>query len=72
MGTFSGVSAIATLRTPLLCLATAVALGGCASRQDTLDPDNGMLQEALQGTGSQRPPIDPRSEQLPVQAQPQS
>ncbi|QHF02984.1 MULTISPECIES: type II secretion system secretin GspD [Pseudomonas syringae group] len=72
MGTFSGVSAIATLRTPLLCLATAVALGGCASRQDTLDPDNGMLQEALQGTGSQRPPVDPRSEQLPVQAQPQS
>ncbi|RMT80889.1 type II secretion system secretin GspD [Pseudomonas viridiflava] len=72
MGTFPGVSVIATLRTPLLCLATAVALGGCASRQDTLDPDNGMLQEALQGTGSQRPPVDPRSEQLPVQAQPPS
>ncbi|CAM3189117.1 type II secretion system protein GspD [Pseudomonas floridensis] len=72
MGTFSGVSAIATLRTPLLCLATAVALGGCASQRDTLDPDNGMLQEALQGTGSQRPPVDPRSEQLPMQAQPQS
>jgi len=71
MGTFSGVSAIATLRTPLLCLATAVALGGCASRPDTLDPDNGMLQEALQGTGSQRPPVDPRSEQPPVGTNPQ-
>ncbi|KPX82381.1 proteinral secretion pathway protein D [Pseudomonas amygdali pv. mellea] len=67
MGTFSGVPAIATLRTPLLCLATAVALGGCASKPDTLDPDNGMLQEALQGTGSQRPPVDPRSERPPVE-----
>ncbi|KPY99926.1 proteinral secretion pathway protein D [Pseudomonas syringae] len=67
MGTFSGVPAIATLRTPLLCLATAVALGGCASQSDTLDPDNGMLQEALQGTGSQRPPVDPRSERPPVE-----
>jgi general secretion pathway protein D len=56
----------------LLCLATAVALGGCATSPDTLDPDNGMLQEALQGTGSQRPPVDPASEQLPVQPQPQS
>ncbi|MEQ4311872.1 type II secretion system secretin GspD [Pseudomonas syringae] len=67
MGTFSGVPAIATLRTPLLCLATAVALGGCATPSDTLDPDNGMLQEALQGTGSQRPPVDPRSERPPVE-----
>ncbi|AHG41576.1 general secretion pathway protein D [Pseudomonas syringae CC1557] len=67
MGTFSGVPAIATLRTPLLCLATAVALGGCVSQSDTLDPDNGMLQEALQGTGSQRPPVDPRSERPPVE-----
>ena len=67
MGTFPGVPAIATLRTPLLCLATAVALGGCASQSDTLDPDNGMLQEALQGTGSQRPPVDPRSERPPVE-----
>ncbi|RMN41382.1 proteinral secretion pathway protein D [Pseudomonas cannabina] len=67
MGTFSGVPAIATLRTPVLCLATAVALGGCASQSDTLDPDNGMLQEALQGTGSQRPPVDPRSERPPVE-----
>ena len=72
MGISSGVTTIATLRTPLLCLATAVALGGCATSPDTLDPDNGMLQEALQGTGSQRPPVDPRSEQLPVQPQPQS
>ncbi|MBN6716982.1 type II secretion system secretin GspD [Pseudomonas capsici] len=71
MGTFSGVPAIATLRTPLLCLATAVALGGCATTPDSLDPDNGMLQEALQGTGSQRPPVDPRTEHAPVDAQPQ-
>ncbi len=72
MGISSGVTTIATLRTPLLCLATAVALGGCATSPDTLDPDNGMLQEALQGTGSQRLPVDPASEQLPVQPQPQS
>ncbi|WP_268796935.1 type II secretion system secretin GspD [Pseudomonas huanghezhanensis] len=66
----SGVSNIATLRTPLLCLATAVALGGCATSPNTLDPDSGMLREALQGTGSQRPPVDPRSEQLPIEPQP--
>lgn len=72
MGISSGVTTIATLRTPLLCLATAVALGGCASTHETLDPDNGMLREALQGTGSQRSPVDPRTEQPPVQPQPQS
>ena len=75
MGIRSGVTTIATLRTPLLCLATAIAavtLSGCATQPDTLDPDNGMLQEALQGTGPQRPPVDPRSEQAPVQAQPQT
>ena len=72
MGISSGVTVIATLRTPLLCLATAVALGGCATSPDTLEPDNGMLREALQGTGSQRLPVDPASEQLPVQPQSQS
>jgi general secretion pathway protein D len=66
----SGVSNIATLRTPLLCLATAVALGGCATSPNTLEPDSGMLREALQGTGSQRPAVDPRSEQLPLESQP--
>lgn len=71
MTVFSGVSNIATLRTPLLCLATAVALGGCASSPNTLEPDSGMLREALQGTGPQRPPVDPRSEQIPPDSQPQ-
>jgi general secretion pathway protein D len=71
MGISSGVTAIATLRTPLLSLATAVVLAGCSTTPDTLEPDNGMLREALHGTGSQRPPVDPRSEQLPVAPQPQ-
>ncbi|MEG5263646.1 type II secretion system secretin GspD [Pseudomonas sp. JDS28PS106] len=72
MGRNSGVTTIATLRTPLLCLATAVALAGCSTTPESLDPDNGMLREALQGTGSQRLPVDPRSELPPVQPQPQS
>ena len=72
MGISSGVTTIATLRTPLLCLATAIALAGCSTTPDPLAPDDGMLREALRGTGSQRPPLDPRAEQLPVQPQPQS
>lgn len=70
MNGFSGVSNIATLRTPLLCLATAVALGGCAISPTVLEPDSGMLHEALQGTGSQRPPVEPGSEQRPLESQP--
>lgn len=66
---FSGVRKIATLRTPMLCLATAVALGGCATTPNTYDQDNDMLREALNGTGSQRPPVDPRSELPPADAQ---
>jgi general secretion pathway protein D len=60
---------VATLRSPLLCLAAAVALSGCTTAPTTLEPDNGMLREALDGTGTQRRPIDPRSEPMPVQAQ---
>ena len=66
---FSGVRKIATLRTPMLCLATAVALGGCAATPKTYDQDNDMLREALNGTGSQRPPVDPRSELPPADTQ---
>ncbi|WPN50616.1 type II secretion system secretin GspD [Pseudomonas sp. P9_2] len=44
------------MRTSLFCLATAVSLGGCGSLPDRLDPDDQLLNEALQGTGSQRPP----------------
>lgn len=66
---FSGVRKIATLRTPMLCLATAVALGGCAATPKTYEQDDAMLREALNGTGSQRPPVDPRSEQPPVDTQ---
>jgi general secretion pathway protein D len=53
----------------MLCLATAVALGGCAATPKTYEQDNEMLREALNGTGSQRPPVDPRSELPPVDTQ---
>jgi general secretion pathway protein D len=57
----------------MLCLASAVALSGCASAPNAYDKDNDMLREALEGTGSQRPPVEPRSEQSMQQAsQPQS
>lgn len=73
MATSSGVRQFAHLRTPMLCLASAVALSGCASAPNTYDKDNDMLREALEGTGSQRPPVEPRSEQSMQQAsQPQS
>ena len=64
----------ATLRSPMLCLAAAVALAGCATSPTTLEADNGMLREALDGTGTQRAPIDPRSEagSEPIAAQPQA
>jgi general secretion pathway protein D len=65
----SSTKPVATLRSPLLCLAAAVALSGCTTAPTALEPDNGMLREALDGTGTQRRPVDPRSEQLPVQAQ---
>ena len=54
------------LRTTVFCLATAVALGGCGTFPDRLDPDDALLHEAMQGTGSQRPPVDPASEQAPL------
>ncbi|MET0950504.1 MAG: type II secretion system secretin GspD [Pseudomonas sp.] len=69
MATFPGVRNIATLRTPMLCLATAVALGGCASTPSSVDQDDGLMREALQGTGSQRAPVDPRSELPPADTQ---
>ncbi|KAE9651303.1 type II secretion system protein GspD [Pseudomonas sp. PB105] len=61
------------LRTTAFCLATAVALGGCGTFPEHLDPDEALLHEAMQGTGSQRPPVDPASEQTPVDnGQPQA
>jgi general secretion pathway protein D len=57
---------IDTLRTTVFCLTTAVALGGCASLPDHLDADEALMHEAMQGTGSQRPPVDPASEQAPT------
>ncbi|RMO59376.1 hypothetical protein ALQ38_05517, partial [Pseudomonas marginalis pv. marginalis] len=61
------------LRTTVLCLATAVSLGGCGTFPEHLDPDEALLHEAMQGTGSQRPPVDPASEQAPVDSgQPQA
>jgi general secretion pathway protein D len=58
----------------MLCLAAAVALAGCATSPTTLEADNGMLREALDGTGDQRAPIDPRIEagSEPIAAQPQA
>ncbi|MBN2978945.1 type II secretion system protein GspD [Pseudomonas fluorescens] len=61
------------LRTTVLCLATAVSLAGCGTFPDHLDPDEALLHEAMQGTGSQRSPVDPASEQAPVNSgQPQA
>lgn len=54
---------MATSATPLFCLVTAIALAGCATAPEPFEPDHDMMREALQGTGSQRPPVDPRSEQ---------
>ncbi|MBP1123795.1 MULTISPECIES: type II secretion system secretin GspD [Pseudomonas] len=61
------------LRTTVFCLATAVALGGCGSFPKHPAPDESLLHEALQGTGSQRPAVDPASEQAsPGSSQPQA
>ncbi|MDY7532507.1 type II secretion system secretin GspD [Pseudomonas sp. Bout1] len=57
------------LRTTVFCLATAASLGGCGSFPDHLDPDDALLHEAMQGTGSQRPPVDAASD---PPAQPQA
>ncbi len=46
------------LRSPLFCLATAVALAGCASTPEHFENDPALMQEALQGTGSQRAPLN--------------
>ncbi|MBP5947788.1 MULTISPECIES: type II secretion system secretin GspD [unclassified Pseudomonas] len=48
---------ILRLRSPLLCLATAVALAGCASTPSSTQNDPALMQEALNGTGSQRAPV---------------
>ena len=55
------------LRTSTLCLATAIALGGCGAFPERLEPDDDLLHEAMQGTGSQRPPSAP-----PVAENPQA
>lgn len=52
------------LRSPLLCLATAVALAGCATTPEHFENDPALMQEALQGTGSQRAPLS-EPDQLP-------
>lgn len=55
------------LRTSTFCLATAIALGGCGAFPERLEPDDDLLHEAMQGTGSQRPPSAP-----PVAENPQA
>ena len=52
------------LRSPLLCLTTAVALAGCATPPEHFENDPALMQEALQGTGSQRAPLS-EPDQLP-------
>ncbi|UNM17969.1 type II secretion system secretin GspD [Pseudomonas sp. ArH3a] len=62
------------MRTSTFCLATALALGGCGALPDRLDPDEDLLREAMQGTGSQRPPSEapaPESPQPAVKSAPQ-
>ncbi|MBA1242479.1 type II secretion system secretin GspD [Pseudomonas japonica] len=56
------------LRTPLLGLATALTLGGCATPATTLDNDPGLLREALAGTGPARAPLPMASEPISVAA----
>ncbi|NWD99177.1 type II secretion system protein GspD, partial [Pseudomonas reactans] len=46
------------MRTSTFCLATAFVLSGCGSFPDRLDADDDLLHEAMQGTGSQRPPTE--------------
>ncbi|MGY2230172.1 type II secretion system secretin GspD [Pseudomonas tolaasii] len=53
------------MRTSLFCLATAVSLGGCGAFPDLLDADDDLLHEALQGTGSQRPPTQTPAPESP-------
>ncbi|MCU1782938.1 type II secretion system secretin GspD [Pseudomonas sp. 13B_2.1_Bac1] len=55
------------MRTSTFCLATAIALGGCGAFPERLEPDDDLLHEAMQGTGSQRPPSAP-----PVAEKPQA
>ena len=62
------------MRTSTFCLATALALGGCGAFPDRPDPDDELLHEAMQGTGSQRPPTEapaPQSPPLATRSAPQ-
>ena len=56
------------MRTSTFCLATALVLSGCGSFPDRLDPDDDLLHEALQGTGSQRPPTEQTAPESPPPA----
>ena len=62
----SGVSNIATLRTPLFCLAAAVALAGCAMPSNRTENDPALMHEALRGTGDQRSAVDDAPLATPV------
>ena len=59
-GSFAGALSChaATLRTPLLCLAAAVALAGCAMPSSRTENDPALMHEALRGTGEQRSAVD--------------
>ena len=53
------------LRSSLICLATAVALAGCASTPSSTQNDPALMQEALNGTGSQRAPVVDAPAEMP-------
>ncbi|WPO98443.1 type II secretion system secretin GspD [Pseudomonas sp. HR96] len=57
---------LATLRLPLLGLAVAIALGGCAWPRQESHNDPALMREALNGTGDQAPP--PAALELPSPA----
>jgi len=59
------------MRTSTFCLATAIALGGCGAFPERLEPDDDLLHEAMQGTGSQRPPSAPPVAENPQAAIPE-
>ncbi len=56
------------MRSSTFYLVAALALGGCGSVPDRLDPDDSLLHEAMQGTGAQRPPPEAPVVQSPPPA----
>ena len=62
------VTPAASLRLPLLGLAAAMAVSGCATPDRFLNNDPALIHEALDGTGDQRPPLQPDAAPSKVEA----